>query len=404
MTTEPKLLYQNVDYVLENVEYITDNEKELRTGEQGEKRAKRVFSTELMKYCDDVSEQPFSTHPGAGTITQKILSALLVICVILFAIAVGSGSILPSSISIILNLGAFAVFAHKFIFDGTKLDKITPKKMSANILGRRYPHGKSHKRVCIVTHTDAPLTPRSFIFGASAAYILSLCSIIGNTVLFLSNLLFLFCGAPIDSEFFFALRIISFIFLPFYIFGIVFINPKKASSGVSSSLVPSSIAVSIFKQFSEDSFRYSNTEICCLITGSEYSSHAGSYAFIKKYRRVFSDIPTVFIPVDEITNSERLSVFFKDGSGNKGSAEIASIIAQAAENLELKLTKESTLLGTASFTPFAVNKFPACSLGTSKKHTSKTLSATADTVNTVRRKAIEDVGALIIETLNYYDS
>ncbi len=404
MTTLPRLDEKNISYVLENVEYITEKETELRTGNKGEKYAQKYFTTELMKYCDDVAEQPFSTHPGAGTVTQKILCAMLVICVLLFSNAVSKGAILTSSICIFLNIAVFAVFAHKFIFDGTKLDKIVPKKMSENILGTRFPHGTPNRRVCIVTHTDAPLTLRSFVFGNSASYILSLCSVFGNTVLFISNLIFLFSGAPIDSGFFGVLRIIAFVFIPFYVFGIFLINPKKASSGVSSGLIPSSIVLSIFKQFSEDSFRYANTELCCLITGSEYSGHAGSYAFIKKYRRIFSDIPTIFIPVDEITNSDKLSVFFKDGSGNKGSAEIASVIAQAAENLELPLNKESTLLGTASFTPFSISRFPACSLGTSKKHTSKTLSPTADTLRTVRRKAIEDVAALIIETLNYYDS
>ncbi len=404
MTSEPKLYDKNISYVLENIEYITDFGAELRTGEKGEKRAKQIFHTELMKYCDDTAEHPFPTHPGAGTFTQKILCVLLIICLILFSASVSKGLILTSAISLILNLCVFAAFSYKFLFDGTKLDKLAPKKTSANILGRRFPHATANRRICIVTHTDAPLTLRSFILGNSATYILSLCSVIGNTLLFLSNLAFLFCGAPIDSDFFSVMRAISFVFLPFYILGIIIINPEKSASGISTSLLPSSIVLSIFKQFSEDSFRYANTEVCCLITGSEYSSHAGSYAFMKKYRRIFSDIPTVFIPIDEITNSDRLAVFFKDGSGNKGSAEIASVIAQSAENLELKLNKEATLLGTASFTPFSVNRFPACSLGTSKKHTSKAVSPTADTLKSVREKAIADVGALIIETLNYYDS
>ncbi len=404
MTTLPKLDDKNINYVLENVEYIAEKETELRTGDKGEDKVKHIFLNELMKYCDDTSEQVFPTHPGAGTITQKVLCVLLIVCVFLFAFSVSKGLVIGSVISIILNLCIFAVFSHKFIFDGTRLDKLTPKKMSANILGKRLPHGTAEQRVCIVTHTDAPLSFRSFIFGNRATYILSLCAVLGNTTLFISNLLFLFSGAPVNNNFFEGLRALAFIFIPFYIFGLLIVNPKKTASGISSSLIPSSIMLSILKQFSEESFRYNKTELCCLITGSEYSGHAGSYSFIKKYRRIFSDIPTVFIPIEEITTSDKLSVFFKDGGGNVGSAKIASVIAQAAENLELSLTKESALLGTSSFTPFTVNGFPACALGTSKKHTSKSVSPTGDKITAIRRKTIGDVGALIIETLNYYDS
>jgi hypothetical protein len=68
------------------------------------------------------------------------------------------------------------------------------------------------------------------------------------------------------------------------------------------------------------------------------------------------------------------------------------------------LTKENMFIGTSAFTPFAINHFSACSLGTSKKDTSKSVSPTADKITAIRRKTISDVGALIIETLNYFDS
>ena len=404
MTSLPKLDEKSINYVLETVQTITESTEDLRTGNKGEEQVKRVFLNEFMKYCDDTQEQHFLTRPGAGTITQKILCALLIVCVFLFSVSVSDGYVGTAIISVLLNLCIFGVFAYKFIFDGTSLDIIKPKKSSTNILGRRFPQGTAQTRVVFVTHSDAPLTIRSFLFGNMATYILSLCSLLGNTLLFCSQIVFLFCGAPINSTLFEVLRGISFVFLPFYILGIVVINPKKTSSGISSSLMPSSIVLSILKQFSEDSFRYSKTEVCCLITGSEYSGRAGSYAFARKYHRLFSDIPTIFIPIEELTTSDKLSVFFKDGSGNKGSAEVASIIAQAAENLELNLTKENMFIGTSAFTPFAINHFPACSLGTSKKHISKSVSPTADKITAIRRKTIGDVGALIIETLNYYDS
>lgn len=404
MTSPPKLEEKNVNFVLETVEEIVNSTQERRTGKKGEEQVNCLFLNELTKYCDDTQEQIFLTHPGAGTLTQKLLCVLLIFCVILFFISVGKGSILPAAISIFFNIAIFGVFVYKFVFDGTMLDFIKPKKSSSNVLGRRFAKDNAQTRVVLVAHSDSPLSHRSFIFGNLTTNIIGLCAVTGNTILFCSQIIFLFCGAPANNGFFNALSLICALFIPLYVFALFIVNPKSTASGISSALLPSSVILSILKQFSEDSFRYSKTEVCCLITGSEHSGRAGSYAFAKKYRRLFSDMPTIFIPIEEVTTSEKLAVFFKDGSGNKGSAETASVIAQAAENLQLSLSKENSFLGSAAFTPFSVNHFSACSVGTSKKFTAKSVSATEDKITAIRRKTISDLGALIIETLNYYDS
>ncbi len=403
MTASPNLESKNIEYVLDTAEYVLDSSRERRAGSSGEEQAQHIFMNELKKYCDETHEEQFKTHPGAGTLAEKLLCMLLVICVILFSDAVKTGSVAEASVSLLMSLVIFCIFSYKFIFDGKKLDFITPAKISKNLLGVRYSRGETLGRVVLVARSDAPQSMRAHLFGSRSPFILSMCAIIGNTVLFCSGLLFLFSGAPEKSPLFYFLTIICIGFIPFYIMSAFLINNLKVASGISSSIVPSSILLSIMKQLHDNSFRYEKTEICCLIVGSDYSSRAGAYHFAKKHKRLYTDVPTVFIPIEEITTSRKLSVFFKDGSGTKGSAEIASVIGEAAENLNISLQKETSLLGSSSYTPFSKNDFPACSLGTSKKHISKTISANSDKLHTVSKKAISDVGSLIIETLNYYD-
>ena len=404
MTTLPRLEDANINYCFETAENILQKAPDLKAGSESEENARHILLYELMKYCDETNEQSFFAYPGAGSLIHKALCVGLVVCLMLFSVCVDNGFVLPVAISLFLNILIFCIFAYKFIFDGTLLDRIKPKKRSGNIIGKRFCDGTPEVRVVLTAHLDSPKTIHNLIFGNRWPLILSICSVIGNTVLFCSQLAFLFAGAPANADGFELLRNICFIFIPFYILSFFLISSKKTATGVSSSIIPSSLLVSIMKQFSEDSFRFRKTEVCCLLTGAEYSSRAGSYAFAKKYRRLFSDIRTIFIPLEEITTSEKLAVFFKDGSGAQGSAEVASIIAQAAENLELNLTKESSLLGTSSFTPFSNQHFRACSLGTSKKHISKSVSPNTDRITSIPRKTVADVGALIIETLNYYDS
>lgn len=404
MTTSPNLDGKNTDYVFETAETVLESAKDRRAGSKGEELARQLFLNELMKYCDETSEQNFAMHPGAGTLTQKLLCSLLIICVALFSFSVNKGFIAPVVISLISSLVVFCVFVYKFIFDGTKLDFIKPKKNSGNVFGKRFSRGETNTRVVFCANIDAPQTLRTFILGNRAPFILSICTVIGNTVLFCSQLLYLFSGAPANSNFFDLCRSICLVFIPFYILSVFLVNPKISALGVSSGLIPSSVILGVMKQLHDNGFRYEKTEVCCLLTGAGYSSKAGSYAFAKKYRHLFSDLPTVFIPIEEITTSEKLAVFFRDGSGTNGSAEVASFIAQAADNLNLELKQESSLLGTGAFSPFAARHFAACSVGTSKKHISKSVSPTADKLTAVRRKTVADIGALILETLNYYDS
>ena len=403
MTASPSLEQKNVDYALDTTELVLSSSKERRAGSIGEEQVQHIFMNELKKFCDETHEELFRTHPGAGTLAEKVLCALLILCVLLFYSAVNTGSVFKASVSLLTSLIIFCIFSYKFIFDGTKLDFITPAKMSKNLLGIRYSRGETLNRVVLVARSDAPQSMRAHLNGNKSPFILSVCSLIGNTVLFCSGLFFLFSGAPQQTGLFSFLSIICFGFVPFYVMSIFLINGHKVASGISSSIIPSSILLSVMKQLHDNSFRYEKTEVCCLIVGSDYSSHAGAYNFAKKHKRLYTDIPTVFIPLEEITTSRHLAVFFKDGSGTKGSAEVASVIGEAAENLNLSIQKEASLLGSSSYTPFSKNDFPACSLGTTKKHTSKTISATADTFHTVSKKAIADVGGLVIETLNYYD-
>lgn len=404
MTALPKLDDKNANYVLEMAETVVEKTDSLRAGSKGEEQARHLFLNEIMKYCDEVSEQSFTTNPGAGTVIHKFLCIIVILCILLFSVSVNGGYIAPASISLILSLLSFCLFAYKFLFDGTKLDFFKPKKKSANIMGKRYSRSDTELRVVLTSHLDAPQSYRSLILGSRWPLILGICAIVGNTVLFCSQLVFLFSGAPAGQTGFEAAKTICQLFIPFYIIGIFIVNPRICSSGISSSLIPSATILSIMKQFSEDSFRYEKTEICYLVTGAEYSSRAGAYAFAKKYKRLFSDVPTVFISLEEITTSDNLSVFFRDASGEKGSTEIASVIAQAAENLEIKLNKENSFTGTAAFAPFATQNFSACSLGTSKKNIAKVFSANEDKLTAVRRKTVCDMGELLIETLNYYDS
>ena len=79
------------------------------------------------------------------------------------------------------------------------------------------------------------------------------------------------------------------------------------------------------------------------------------------------------------------TIFFKDGSGNEGSKDTANIMSDACENLNLKIHKENTIIGT------------------SKKYINKCFGS-KDLLSNVSRKTIFDAANILMETTNYYDN
>ncbi len=403
MTITPKISSENIDYVFSVAGRILSESSERLPGAPGEAYSARLILNELKNYCDETSEESFTTHLRVGTLLLKILCALLCVSAIIFKSSTLKGSVVPVCICTVLSVLIFSIFAYKFFFDGKALDVLFSKRMSINVFAKRYSHSKAQNRVVLVARADAPKKQRFFLYRTNLTTVLLGLCVLGNTFTFCSCVLYLFAGAPENNQVFTFLSSLSLFFSIFYLAAILLVHPTKAASGLSSSIIPAATITAVMKQMSENNFRYNQTELCCLIVGSEYSNHAGAYAFAGKHKKLMRDIPTVFIPVEELTTSKNLAIFFKDGSGNEGSKDTANIMSDACENLNLKIHKESSIIGTSSFTPFTVHHFASCSLGTSKKYINKCFGS-KDLLSNVSRKTIFDAANILMETTNYYDN
>ncbi|MGN0526733.1 MAG: hypothetical protein ACI4IF_04795 [Acutalibacteraceae bacterium] len=402
MSAAPKIEQKTLDFILDTVEEIYNACPSRQGGTSGEKKAQEILKSKLERYSDEIKCEPVKTHLGALVAVDKFICILLIISVILFFFSVGGGNVLTAGISLFLSLLVFCIFTYKYIFDGKLLDKFSKPAESQNIYAVRYGKNKTENRVVLVSGVDSPLHLRTFGLKSKSPFILSACSLLGNTLLFISSMFFLLFSAPQNSTVFSVLSFLCLIFLPFYVMSFFLVKQRGETTGISSSLVPSALTVGLLKQFHDNSFRFENTEVCVLLAGCQYSGKDGAYIFCARHYRLFRDVPTVFIPIEEITTSKKLSVFYKDASGEKGSPNVASVIGDAADNLNLTLINGRKLFGTGAFKPFTKYGLSACSLGSSKEYISKTVT-NADKLSQINDKAVTDVGALLIETINYYD-
>ena len=399
MTVVPEISEKVLAYALGFVRKAIDQTRPRRAAGEGEQQAQKLTLSELMAYCDETNEEKIRAYPGAGTRLQKIVCLAMAAAAVLFALSVFSGTATAASIAIVLSFCGAGLFIYRFFFDGTKLSFLAARRTSANLFGKRYARFEPLRRVVLVTRCDAPQKLRKPIFGSATPNLLTLTGLLGTALLFVCTAVFLFAGAPEKNGFFGFLAVVCALFIPCYVYAAFLADPNEVSAGISEALVPTATALGVLKSLYDRSERYERTEVCLLVSGAEFSARAGSYAFAKKHKKLYSDIPTVFIPIETLTTTKRLSVFFRSGTG---SAQAASVVAEAADNLNLRLDRETSPLGSACFTPFAAAGFDSCSVGTSRRLLAK--DGEVQSVDEIDKNAVAAMGALLIESLNYFDS
>lgn len=396
MTAKPELETQNAEYVNDGAERLRKEAPERPPCSEGERRAADFLLNELKPWSDETTEEVVFAHPAAGPVIYKAVCIMLILSAVLFKISEINGTPALAAVASPLSLAAFALFAHKFFFDGTAVDKLFPKKRSQNIIFKRYPRAQTLTRVVITADLDTPQYTRAFGRGKNTAYLLTVCCIFCNTLIFCCCNAFLLCGAPENSTVFSVLSTLCVLLSVFYIAALLLYKIKPSKNRCDRGADVCLTLAAIMKQLSERGFRYANTELCIMFTGCGSASHAGAYTFAEKHRRTYRDIPTVFISLEDISDTFELALYFKDT--DSGSSEAASILAEAAESIDLKAEKEASLFGTPAHIPFTSRRFAACSAGSSKKH------GDIPDGKSFSENAAFDLAYILTQAVNYYDN
>ena len=107
--------------------------------------------------------------------------------------------------------------------------------------------------------------------------------------------------------------------------------------------------------------RYDDTEVCCLITGAEESGLRGAESFAKKHKGELSNIPTIFISMDTLRETEQLQVYTKGMYGvQKSSDEVGALLQAAGAELGVNLAVAEPYPGAVDADAFAREGLLAC--------------------------------------------
>ena len=221
MTAKPELEGENGVFALENAKKLSETAPARLACSDAEKNAANFLHETLAPYCDEVHEEIFNAHPSSGAFIYKAVCIMLTVSAVLFKCSEILGSAVWACIASPLSLAAFAIFAHKFFFDGTAADRFFLKKQSRNLIFKRLPRGTTLTRVVITADLDLPRHRRSIKLGKNTAYLLVACSVLCNTFTFCVCNAWLLCGAPEDSAVFSFLSSLCVLLCVFYILSLL---------------------------------------------------------------------------------------------------------------------------------------------------------------------------------------
>lgn len=282
-------------------------------GTKGSTDAAGAIAQIMRRFCDDVSEETFTMHPGSLFNIGRVISLIYVLSAV--SLYVG-GAFVYVSLALCL-LGLVYACIHYFLY-GAVFDRLFRKRPGCNAAGVIEPAGEVRQQVIVVGHHDSPyvfnylsrferlagirfLLAMLFYLFITAISVMAVLQPIGGTVWQLT-------GAGL------VLTLAGLVFLvPLFFF-----ISTKASPGAGDNLNGSSIALHIGKYFAgkkESGAALKHTRLIVLSTDGEEAGQRGAIAYSRRHREELTAVPSVVLNFDSIYTLKNLAVLLRDRHG-----------------------------------------------------------------------------------------
>lgn len=350
-------------YMIDEITHICKDFEKRDPGSKGEKQACEYMAEVLKKDCgcESAEVESFKENPGSffGWIFFTITFVLVGILCSFFAPVIGI---------VLIVLGLFIVLC-QFGFYIKLIDKCFPEKTGHNVTAiKKCASGKPKRRILFNGHPDAAWEwPMNYKFGGvgfeghavlcgvGAVYYLILCIIkcakygVFGTV---------GMGEPITKA-----SLIGLVFLIPLVGLYWMVNYRRIVDGANDNLSGCYMGIAVMKALKDEGIDLEDTEIGCVLTGSEEAGLRGSKAWCEAHAGEFQDCPTMFISYDTIHDPKYLMVNYRDLNGTvKADKDYCDLFMEAAEAVDVPCKKGwvPPLGGATDSAAFAQAGFRSC--------------------------------------------
>lgn len=398
-------------FMVDGIRYICDNFKERAPGTHSERKAQKFLKSQLENWADEVEMEDFNLHPHAfmGWIPPAgIIGIISVICYWLTFKGVVTNPAL-AIVATIITWFALSCLVIEFLMYREYIDFLFPKKISRNVMARRKPKGEVKRRIVFCGHTDAAnewtyslhggLKSLAPVMGGSIGGLIGVC--IFNIIWLIYHLA---SDAAYTSKFWLVMGIIELILVPFFIAILFFINWKVIVDGANDNLTADFISMAVLKEMAENNKRYENTEVCCLLTGSEEAGLRGAVAYAKRHQDELKEIETVVVAMDTMREIEQLQIYTQGCTGTqKNSNAVGELVYEAGVNCGIEMKETDIYPGAVDaegFSRYGIEAVGFCGVN----HDPKTYYHTRlDTPDNMSEECINLSLDICLEAAELYD-
>ncbi|HOV33482.1 MAG TPA: M28 family peptidase [Candidatus Hydrogenedens sp.] len=387
--------------IIEKIQYVLDNFGPREPGSESEYKTQKYLAEELDENATSVSIEPFPVAP-IGLLFFLPLTGIIVFFSS-FAINLhpylGLAGIFTSLLIVWFQFGQYRRL----------LDPFLPKKESNNVFARWIPSGKSIKqRIILCGHADSAYEMRFNQWGKIYIKLAAVILIISMVYLLVISLLLSYEHFRGQELLFIPEIIRKLSIVPGALYGAIavyFIRFSYVVPGANDNLSGSCLAIEVLKWFSKHPLEIQNTEIDCLITGSEEAGLRGAMAFVEQHKDELQSIPTVVIAVDTISDLIDMGVAVRDLNGllphHPG---VISLLYQAGLECGVKLKNMSVYLGSSDATVFTRNHTPATAFVAMDPSPARYYHTRYDTIDAMSEEALSTGLTILIQTVKNYDT
>lgn len=325
-------------------------------GSEGEKQTAEYFEGRLKAVCDDVKTEKFSVAPDAYFAWASIVASLALLSFVAYFFS--------ALVSILLAVIGVVVYVIQFIASKHFFDPLYKVKTSQNVTAVKNPSGEIKNCLFFVAHIDATKEwTLLYRLGGGAMDFAIISSLIGLVYLVGANIanwvIVGGLGASIASGAMLIVGLVTIAFLPGWICLYFLINPKRVIDGANEDLTGCEVALAVLESMKEQGVEAQNTQIGVILTGSGSVGQRGAEAWCERHKNDYNDVPTTFVCLDTLRETEALRVNTKELNGFvRNDSSVVNLIAKSAKSL----AKGALTLGATDSAEFSRQGFKSASI------------------------------------------
>ncbi|MGC8739357.1 MAG: M28 family metallopeptidase [Candidatus Hydrogenedens sp.] len=387
--------------IIQNIKNILEKFGPREPGSESEYKTQEYLAEELSKYTNSVVIEPFTVAP-MGLLFFFPVTGIIVF----FSSAILNHQPYIAFLGLVISL---AIIWFQFGQYRKLLDPFLPKRQSNNVCARWSPSGKNiTQRIILCGHADSAYEMRYNQWGRLYIKLAVVSMIISMLVLLFLSLLFSYEYFKGEELSFIPDSVQKFTFLFGIIYGLIavsFIRFSRVVPGANDNLTGSVTAVEVLKWFSKHPLEIQNTEIVCLITGSEEAGLRGAMAFVENHKEELKNLPTVALSIDTLGDFAELGVIVRDLNGllahHRG---VISLLYQAGLDCGIQLKPITVFLGSSDATAFTRAGIPASGLVAMDPGPAHYYHTRYDTADVLNEETLSTGFTILIQAVKNYDT